>query len=274
MRLSSLLGQVAVALTLAACDRPSQCPQCDCECGSVTPQEGAPDPNESAPNNTGTPQRTGTNANANAGELGDLVASANRKLAHGDGVGCIADLDAVKAIDPRLDKQMVVVRAQCQMAKGECQVGKQAITDYYVREQAMTPERAAIMAESIASMHCEGGDATDRDKLLAAYFDLSDGAYVNKRDLEFCRTRVATIADLADKVPARDVEDNQITGGRQALFYTGAMCFARAGDCDEAYRHFRQYFPKESLDALDPSLRDSTVRETFDSSVALCGPQP
>jgi hypothetical protein len=256
----------ALGLTLAGCDRPAACPPCECNCeGGGAEADGDTD-------GAGHGQGGLAGLGGLPGDLGELVAAANRKLAHGDGAGCLADLDRVKAIDPRLDKQLIVVRAQCQMAIGECQTGKQAITDYYVREQALTPERAAIMAESIASMRCAGGDATERDQLLAAYFDLSDGAHVNKRDVEFCTARVATIAELAPKVQPRDVEDTQITGGRQALFFTGAMCFARAGDCDEAYRHFQRFFPSETLDALDPSLRETTIRETFDSSVELCKP--
>lgn len=259
-----LVWALPIGLALAGCDRQAPCPPCECNCEGGT----------QAGDDTGVQGGGGLAGLGGSGDLGELVASANRKLAHGDGPGCLADLDRVKLIDPRLDKQLVVVRAQCQMATGECQTGKQAITDYYVREQALTPERAAIMAESIASMRCAGGDATERDQLLVAYYDLSDGAYINKRDVEYCTARVATIAELAPKVAPRDVEDTQISGNRQALFYTGAMCFARAGDCDQAYQHFRRFFPSDSLDALDPSLREATIRETFDSTLELCKPAP
>jgi hypothetical protein len=96
---------------------------------------------------------------------------------------------------------------------------------------------------------------------------------MNKRDSVYCRDRVALIEDLGPKVPPRDAEDTQISGGQQALFHTSAMCFARAGDCKSAYTYYRRLFPREALDAMqDAKLRESMVRDSFDSSIALCKP--
>jgi len=133
--------------------------------------------------------------------------------------------------------------------------------------------RAERTTESIASMRCRGGDASDRDRLLVALFDLSDGAYMNKRDSKFCRDRVAIVEDLGAKVKPRDAEDTQITGGQQALFHTSAMCFARAEDCSTAYAYYRRLFPRETLDAIrDATIRETMVRDSFDSSIPLCKP--
>ncbi|PRP93692.1 hypothetical protein ENSA7_81200 [Enhygromyxa salina] len=60
---------------------------------------------------------------------------------------------------------------------------------------------------------------------------------------------------------------------RQALFHTRAMCFTRAEDCKSAYVYYRRLFPREALDAMqDAKLRESVVRESFDSSIVLCSP--
>jgi hypothetical protein len=252
---------LGLGLLLGGCDRghDGPCPPCECVCNCDGQGSG------------GTSGPDIVIGQVGASDLGELAASANRKLMHGDGKGCLADLDRIAALDPKLDAQLLMVRAQCRMAVGECQAGKQQIAGYYERELAMTRERAEQTAESIASMHCQGGDASERDRLLAAYFDLTDGAYLNKRDVGFCKDRVAIIEELAPRVPPRDVEDAQISGGRQALFHTGAMCFARAGDCKAAYAHYRRYFPREGLDAIaDPGTRESVVRDAFDSSIALC----
>jgi hypothetical protein len=253
---------LSAALLLGGCDTGRPCPPCECRCAcDGTDVDSSPATGPS------------TVAGQPSSDLGELAASANRKLMHGDGKGCLADLDRIAASDPKLDAQLLMTRAQCRMAIGECQAGKQQVADYYERELAMTRERAEQMAESLASMRCQGGDASERDRLLAAYFDLSDGAYINKRDVGFCRERVAIIEELAPRVPPRDVEDTQISGGRQALFHTGAMCFARAGDCKAAYDHYRRFFPREGLDAIqDPGTRESIVRDSFDSSIALCKP--
>lgn len=254
---------IVAVLLLAGCDSGRVCPPCECQCAC----DGVSASTGTVPQTTNGQQQAGNQAS----NLGELAASANRKMMHGDGKGCLADLDRIAAIDPQLDAQLLMTRAQCRMAIGECQAGKQQVADYYERELAMTRERAEQMAESIASMRCHGGDASERDRLLAAYFDLSDGAYMNKRDVEFCRERVAIIEELAPKVAPRDVEDTQISGGRQALFHTGAMCFARAGDCKAAYDHYRRWFPREGLDAIaDPGTRETVVRDSFDSSIPLC----
>jgi hypothetical protein len=157
------------------------------------------------------------------------------------------------------------------MLVGECQEGKKTIIEWYMREQAFTREFAERTAEGIASMRCRGGNSSDRDRLLAALFDLQDGAYMNKRDVAWCRERVATIEKLSQKVQPRDAEDTQISGGIQALFHTSAMCFARAGDCTTAFAYYRRFFP--AVDKItDPQLREKVVRESFDSSISLCKP--
>lgn len=260
---------LVLALALLSCD-PQQgsrasgpCPPCECkcECGSDAPQADG-----SNITIVGT-------SDALRSQLTELTAAANRKMMHGDGAGCLADLDRIEALDPPLGKQLLITRGQCEMAAGECQKGKQRIVDWYMREQAFGREFAERTAESIASMRCRGGDSTERDQLLAALYELSDGAYMNKRDVAFCRDRVATIERLGPKVKPRDAEDTQVSGGLQALFHTAAMCFARAGDCSSAYAYFRRLFPREGLDAIaDAKLREQTVRNAFDTSISLCQP--
>jgi hypothetical protein len=262
---------LALTLVLAACD-PGQgagaaapCPPCECKCDCA----GA-DQQQTA--STQQPSNQQPVADHRT-ELTELTTSASRKMMHGDGAGCLADLDRIDALDPVLGKQLLITRAQCRMANGECQQGKQQLVDWYMREQAFTREFAERAAEGIASMRCRGGDATDRDRLLAALFDLSDGAYMNKRDVAFCQDRVAIVESLAPKVKPRDAEDTQISGGIQALFHTSAMCFARAGDCQTAYTYYRRLFPADGLSAIpDPAQRESIVRSSFDSSIALCQP--
>ncbi len=261
-----------LALGPLSCDRQDgkaqegPCPPCECVC----------DCNE-AGDSTSPPGRTdvggGATADASRGEVTELVVSANRKMMHGDGQGCLADLDRVKLLDPTLEAQLTITRGQCEMANGDCQKGKERLIEWYMREQAFTREFAERTVESIASMRCRGGDASDRDRLLAALFDLSDGAYMNKRDSAFCRDRVAIVEDLAPKVKPRDAMDTQVTGGIQALFHTSAMCFARAEDCATAYAYYRRLFPKEAIDAMqDPVAREKMVRDSFDSTIVLCKP--
>jgi hypothetical protein len=263
---------LSLALSLVACDRQERagkagpCPPCECvcECGESADTEGNP-------KDVGSSKPADVASESSRAELSELVVAANRKMMHGDGPGCLADLDRIKQLDTTLEGQLTITRGQCEMASGNCQKGKERIVEWYMREQAFTREFAERTVESIASMRCRGGDASDRDRLLAALFDLSDGAYMNKRDSQFCRDRVAIVEDLAPKVKPRDAMDTQVTGGVQALFHTSAMCFARAEDCSTAYAYYRRLFPREALDAMqDAKLRESMVRDSFDSTIVLC----
>ena len=238
---------------------------------------------ESAGGATGTAAATPTGAPGPAtspptvpgAELADRIAAASRKMMHDDGRGCLDELDAVRVIDPKMDARMDTLRGQCEMLVGECQAGKQRVATWYIDEMAMTPERARDMAESLASMRCRDGDSTDRDRLLRALYELTDGAYVNARSAEFCSERVALVLELGPKVEPRDVDDTQVTGGRQALFQTGASCMARAGDCEGAFRIYADNFPETPGSdgvGLDPALREQVVRQSFESSVSRCGP--
>lgn len=245
----------------------SECPACECKCDCGDPlvaAEGGGEP--VAPDGT-------TGPLVMSPDLGELVASASRKMMHGDGKGCLEDLDKAAALDPKLDARLAVSRGQCEMLVGECQQGKARVAKWYEVETAMTPERAAATAESLASMRCRAGDSTDRDRLLAALYDLSDGAYMNKRDNAFCKQRVEIIRDLLPKVPPKDADDSQIRGGGQALFYTAAACYARAGDCKAAYSIYRELFPASGLSAIsDPKQREKVVRDSFESSIERCKP--
>jgi hypothetical protein len=157
-----------------------------------------------------------------AGDVAELAASANRKLMHDDGKGCLADLARLAELDPRVEKTLVVVRAQCEMLLGRCQSGKQQIADYYVREMNMSEPRALIMAESIGSMRCRGGDMSDRDTLLRALYELSDGAYMNARPAADCLKNVRLVRGLAPQGAAAG--SGRRPGARRA---SGAVSYRR-----------------------------------------------
>lgn len=278
-------GFASFALLAFACDpagdraasteAPDQCPPCECVCkcdedaAATSGEVAVADDEGTVPVlDPGPVQQVPTDPAA----IGELVASANRKMMHDDGKGCLADLDAVAKVDPKMDARMAVTRGQCEMLVGKCQAGKARVAKWYVDEAAMTPERAAQTAEALGSMRCRGGDSTDRDALLRAHFELTDGAYMNKRTPAFCAERIKTVRELLPKVPPKDFDDSQVKGMGQALFYTSAACYARAGDCKAAYEIYADLFPKEGVDKLDAATRTKVIRESFESSVERCKP--
>ena len=210
-----------------------------------------------------------------AADIGELLGSAMRKMAHDDGAGCLADLERIDAIDPKQGARQAAARGQCEMLVGKCQQGKQRVARWYEEETAMTPERAMVTAESLASMRCRGGDSNDRDRLMRALYDLSDGAYMNKRTPEFCKQSLAEARRLIPVVKTRGPDDTQISGGAQALFHTAASCFARAGDCDAAWSTYRELFPNATAAATPEAaaMMPQIIRDAYDSSILFCGAQ-
>jgi len=269
-----------------ACDlRPSspaasrECPACECKCDCQAPAPPTTAPPTTAPPTTApvemTPVATGPGVATGpaAADIGELLGTAMRKMNHDDGAGCLADLDRIDAIDPKQGGRQAATRGQCEMLAGKCREGKQRVARWYQEETNMTPERAQITAEALASMRCRGGDSSDRDRLMRALFDLSDGAYMNKRTPQFCKNALAEARRLIPVVKTRGPDDTQISGGAQALFHTAASCFARAGDCDAAWSTYRELFPNASAASTPEAaaMMPQIIRDAYDSSILFCG---
>lgn len=254
----------AVALA-SACQRESRAPEP--RASADPPAIAAPGPGpapEPRPSSAGSPAPPGTPL----GDIAVLVQSANRKMMHDDGKGCLAELDKLKELDPKLESTLVAIRAQCEMLAGRCQAGKQALTDYYVREMNMSPELAKTSVEAIASMRCRGGDETDRDRLLRALRELTDGAYLSTRS--DCAANLKLVKELLPRVPPNGPDDSQINSSPKALFHTGAACLARAGDCRAAFRVYSDEFPSAGLDKLPEKERRAIVEKSFRAGIERC----
>lgn len=248
------------ALALAACQRESRAPEPTASATPGAPQQiAAPEPQPTAaPVGPGTP----------LGDVAVAVQAANRKMMHDDGKGCLEELDKLRALDPKLESTLVAIRAQCEMLAGRCQAGKQALTDYYVREMNMAPELARTSVEGVASMRCRGGDETDRDRLLRALRELTDGAYVTTRS--DCAANVKLVKELLPRVPPNGPDDSQINSSPKALFHTGAACLARAGDCKAAFAVYSDEFPSAGLDKLPDRERRAVIEKSFRSGIERC----
>lgn len=245
-----------MAAALAGCaTQPVQsatCPPCQCQC-----DPGAPG---------GATQATAGHDAALA-----LSRSAVKKMSFKDGPGCLADLDELERLSPQLADSFVYTRGLCEMLAGRCQQGKQRVVDYFQGETNMHPDRARASAESVAAMYCQGGDASERDRLLGALQELATAAYSETRAPEQCRATIAAIRSLLPKVRPRDVDDHQIEGAGRSLVALAPGCFARAGDCAAAWQVHRELFPAENLkEVKDAKVREDVLAQTFDAMVPRC----
>ncbi len=91
-------------------------------------------------------------------EAGKMRNGAGQKLADGDAVGCLKDLDRADEIDP--DPEHVhfgnMFRAQCMMKTGRCEAGKELLRSYFRKTygKAQSPENIEGMVKSQAGMYC------------------------------------------------------------------------------------------------------------------------
>jgi hypothetical protein len=267
---------LCACLGLVHCDtRPAPraeptCPPCNCECSGEAASKPVQPVQQGTPIQAVQPVDQAAQG-AQSAEVGELVASATRKTNFGDGVGCLHDLDRVAQLDPKLDARMAVSRGQCEMLVGRCQEGKQRVAKWYETETNMHPERAMVTAEALGGMRCRGGNSSERDQLLRAYFELSDGAYVNKKTVAECFASIATARTLIPRVKPQGPEDGQIAGGAQALFHTAATCLGRAGDCKAAFKIYGELYPAMPT-VTDAAVREKIVRDSFNTSVVHCKP--
>jgi hypothetical protein len=252
----------ALVLALAGCaskpPAPATCPPCQCNCNPAG-TAGTP----GTPGTPGAPSDAATNE-----RVADLVESATRKMNFKDGAGCLADLDQVAALSPRMGRQTTYMRAQCEMVAGKCVQGKQRWSAYMREQQNMHPDRVAQAAESIAAMYCRGGDTPDRERLLGALQTLAMASTETHPAAE-CRALVKTVRELAPRVKPQGVDDHQVANIDKTLYATAPGCLARAGDCAGAWQLFRELYPPESL-PKDEKVREDVFASVFDSLVPRC----
>jgi hypothetical protein len=241
-----------------------------CACPTSSAASVAPPPADSAAPLVA-PAASADGSTLRAKAVTELIVSANRKMMHGDGRGCLADIAEARRLDFGTAAQLDMILAQCEMLDGRCQEGKERVSRFYQGEMAMGPERALALAESIASLRCRAGDSTERDLFLRAGQELSEAAYLETKSASFCEERIRTLVELGPRVPMKDVDDTVVSGTKQALFHTAAACLARAGDCAGAFRRYEELFPRsEETSRLDPKAFQELIRTSFHASMARC----
>jgi hypothetical protein len=203
--------------------------------------------------------------------------AATLKMASKDGNGCLAELDAHDALDPKHQSTdpksgFGLLRAQCLMISGQCKAGKVlARKSYEVSSVASVgPEHVDRAIEGMVMMNCQG-KMNPRDQVLKSLYDLQQGAYITKKTSAECAKSYKTIKKLKGKVKPKDDDDHQIIGIDRTLWSMTPVCFARAGDCDQAWKIFLENYPADSLAKVkDPAQRETIQRSTFDSMVKKC----
>jgi hypothetical protein len=184
--------------------------------------------------------------------------AANRKLAAGDGKGCLADLDAHdrhdakhKSTDPR--SGFSFMRAQCVMLSGNCSAGKSVMRKSFEQMASSAdadPTAIDRMVEQYAARHCQG-KMSDRDALLKAINTLSVGVHNTKIGIAGCTEALATVEKLRKTVKPKDAEDWDIVNLERNLPAFAAGCLGRNGDCKLAMKWLKKTMPKSDIANFD-----------------------
>ncbi len=209
------------------------------------------------------------------GEAGERFKSAQTKFTAKDGKGCLAELDAHDKLNPK-DKSSEAksgfphyLRAQCLMVAGKCDAGKAMATKgLAVMQGDQSPEQIDAHVEALAKLHCQG-KMSDRDTLLQAMHNLTM-AGVNKKDVAYCKSNWETAKRLFKTVKPKDEDDTQIVHGPKNLYAMAASCAVKAGDCDAAYKLYKDGYPVDTLKNTKDDLKEQIMRGAFEASNQKC----
>jgi hypothetical protein len=213
------------------------------------------------------------------GRLESAMAKANAR----DGKGCLKELDAHAKLDPKHDSQdpksgFSFVRGQCLMLAGKCDAGKQLMRKTFQNGPTAQygDEFIDKSVEGMTQMYCQG-KMNDRDTLLQAWQELTMAASTTKKTVKFCDEKAATLLKVGKKVEPKDGEDYNVVSAKdpkQVRLYQ-QMCYARAGDCDKAYKGYKadmiaKVEPKTIEYYEENGGIDKLVRPSFDSMFKKC----
>ena len=213
-------------------------------------------------------------------EIGDMarshLESAQQKQVARDGKGCLAELDAYDKLEPKrksTDPKVYVstTRATCMMLAGKCDPGKALLRKAYENNSvgSMGPEQVDKSVDHIASLNCQG-KLNPRDELIQGFMELSMGANLTKKKPEECEASYQKVKKNKGLKP-KDDEDQQVIQAVQNLYATAPGCFAKAGDCERAWKVFQDEFPADRFAQIkDPKVRADSLLATFEAMVSKC----
>ncbi len=221
-----------------------------------------------------------------AGDHGD---SARTKMASRDGKGCLAELDAHDKLDPRpaglstnVASYYSMLRSQCLMLSGSCPAGKELMRKAMEKTSAANfgPEQIDRGVDAQAGMYCQG-NLGGRDAITRATQNLTQGAYMSKKEASFCQENIKTLRTMIPTTPPKDEDDSNIINAPDALRNSGTACLVKAGDCAAAwalYQDLNQHpeiykFAKPERQELikkGANMPVTTLRLSFDAMNSKC----
>jgi len=215
--------------------------------------------------------------------LGHLDAAATKKNS-GDGKSCLDELDKHDALDPRpqgLSKnpgagKIAGLRAECLMLAGQCDAGKalfrKAVATSATSGGPVGAEHIDRMTDAEAAQYCTGNALSERDKYLRAIGDMQKGGLgLQPKTVAECQAAFDTFMQLRTRVTRKDASDTMIPEKPlTAVGMAAPTCFAKAGDCESAYKAFKALNDAKGPDDGWRATNDKQLRTGFDGVVPTC----
>ena len=207
--------------------------------------------------------------------------AAQRKIASGDGKGCVAELDLHDKLDSKHKSSdpktgFGFVRAQCLMLAGDCNGGKSLLRRSAEQAPNMKDADGAQidrLVDQYVGSYCQG-KKSGRDALLAAIDTLSKGVQSTKVGLQGCTDALATVEKLKKTVKPRDAEDWDIVNLERNLPAFAAGCLGRNGDCKLAMKWMKKTMSKTEVANFDaepdPTKRAALYEDLLGNFAIKC----
>jgi hypothetical protein len=158
------------------------------------------------------------------------------------------------------------------MSSGQCDAGKQQVRkamEATSDKGMITPEHIDRMVGAMAGLYCQGSNMSGRDQLAKASQELTQGAYMGKKDVAFCMNAYSTMRKVAPTIkPKDDEEKTNIDNQMKGLISSAPNCLARAGDCGAAYKVYKEVNVMNQPQAS--SWPEQTFRQSFEAIVSSC----
>lgn len=207
----------------------------------------------------------------------EQMRAAQRLLAEGKGIACLAKLDEVDKIaqTESIKGMSDNMRSQCELLAGQCNAGRQRLKKQWSASNAMpgaTPDEIEAALDRVSPAACKSPRARAKAEAeAAATVTIADAmavyaettAAVQKGDVAECRKVGAKAMRLAQQPGV----DPSVVGILTSVGHSTTACVAGGGDCDAARKSFfalyPKMFPEQVANGVDAQKREQAFLSTY-----------
>jgi hypothetical protein len=200
--------------------------------------------------------------------VSNRVTAALYKSKDGDGAGCIRELDAADAMDPRHAATRWMTRSICEFQAGKCveaRVRFRKGLDDAPTQRRMKPEELDAATMSMAAQYCPAAQLLPRERFFHDMTALYEAS--NNKDGGFCATEGMALIHLIDAAPRATQADEQSRNIAVSDLHIAAECAAKNGHCNEGRAMIHAWWTRLPSPA---SLSAAQIDASFDREHPSC----